>query len=983
MSSNIGDSTIQWVIKLQSDQVKGPYSTEAVNKMIVNGTFSGNEEICTYPDGDWTLLTKQPEFYEALLESLENPIEVDHKRAQKMEAETVIRISESKTNENRSAPKMKKADELKEFVENEILAEKNRALIKKQPRPAPVNISPEKNLNTDEKIQKPTDLNLEIQLTDIKKLKQQEINKLLPYVLIAVVLLSGVIYFLLPTSENIRTGWFLISLQKNSTEAQTSEEIKNLKRKVVKAFQSGELEQILVVQREFVKAVEASPKDLEAIGLLCVLYEQLWPYTKQNSEDLKAIALVTQLSRSVNPISNYSDTCQTVYLLTKGQNKEARSLLEKALDNPVDEKFSLSAFLYLIKGEMFESENNFLHAAAYYEQAVSLWPTWATARFGLARTNYKLAKYAAAVEHYGEIYKTNKESKAALFGLALVELKTARNRDKAQNYFASGFSLNQKLPKDFLTEALLAYIQILIDKNEKSQALVVAQEGYRVSPSHRGLKEVVVTLGGDHKIENAMAEIILIGDQFARAGDHMVAQAQYKAAFDLDPKNALAAYKAAKSLWQANQTRDAIAWLEKSIVADAKMLQSYLLKADYESQKYNFTEAIRTLQRASKNFPQNHEVIKSQALLEFRKNNMVGAIQYGERAVKIYDADVELLSLLAKAHIYYYLNAPSVGKDIQKNKNESKEKAERYASRTIELEPSWPEGQITFSKVLSGVFGPVKAETYLKFKIKEYPYTTEYRLALAELYRENEKYNEASLIYEEIVAIEPKNKKYNFGLAETYRVLNKPLQAQQYYNSTALLDPSDVESMVANAKLLLETAAGNEVKPKIEQALSKLVLAKKINPDFPKVSYLMAKCYLELHDYQNALDLIKEEKSRNPYIAESYVLAAEIFYRKSQFKECAAEYSAAIKLRPGIAELYVKSAICYRLSDAIDIAEDMLAVALQKESGYAEIYREQGYIFEKKNNKPSAVLSLERYLKLSPNAADRKIVEAKIQELGG
>ncbi len=990
------ESFSQWVIKLESDQVKGPYTTESLIKMIINGAFSGSEEICSYPEGEWTLLAKQPEFYDALLESLENPVEVDNKRAQKMEAETVIRVSDRKNNEEIPIPRIDVNNELKEFIKNELIAEQNRQSIKKLAKIRKASnvatLAPDASEQgslkklAENKLQAARDKNLEIQLSDIKRLKQKEINKLLPLMLAVIVLLAAAVYYSLSAKEDIRTGWFLLAAKKTKHEPLAPEEMKSTKRKIVKAFQGGRLEQVLKAQRDLVKAVEAAPKDLEALGLLCMVYQQLWPYTKQTQEDLKAITIATQMARSVNPISNYSDLCQSVYLLTKGQSKEARALIEKALealDSPLDEKFSLGAFLYLIKAEILESENNFLHASAYYESTTKLWPAWVTAKFGLARTYYKQSKFAEAREQYAEIYKINNASKAALFGLALSELKSSKNIDKAHTYFENGFAIKEQIPKDFSTEALLSYVQILINKNEKTRALQVAQEGYRASPSHRGLKEMVISLDGDAKVEDSLAEVILIGDQFARAGDHLVAQAQYKAAFDLDPKNSQAAYKAAKSLWKINQSRNAILWLEKSIKANPKMLQAYVLKADYESQKFNFPAATRTLQHASRYFSRNHEVIKAQAQIEFRKNNMATAIQYGERAVKIYNADVELLSLLAQAHISYYMHGPSAGKGEQEKKENSKKLAERYAGRVIDIEPAWPEGQITFAKVLSGVYGPVRAESYLKNKIKEYPYTTEYRVALAEFYRENEKYSNAAVIYEEVVAIEPENKRANFGLAETYRILNKSLLAQQYYNLSSVLDPSDVEPMVANAKLLLETAAGNEVKAKIEQALAKLVLAKKINPDFPKVSLLMARCYFDLNDYQNALVLIKEEKSRNPNVADSYILAAEIFYRKSQFKECAAEYSSAIKLRPAIAELYVKSAICYRYSDSIDIAEDMLAIALQKESGYPEIYREQAYIFEKKNNKSGAILSFEKYLTLSPNAVDREIVEAKIRELGG
>ena len=403
------------------------------------------------------------------------------------------------------------------------------------------------------------------------------------------------------------------------------------------------------------------------------------------------------------------------------------------------------------------------------------------------------------------------------------------------------------------------------------------------------------------------------------------------------------------------------------------------MKSDYESQRYSFVEAASTLQEAARQSPQSHEILKGQALLEFRKNNMVTAIQFGERAVKTYDADVELLTLLAQAHIAFYLNSPGSQKDDQTKKSNSLKEAQRYSGKAIDLDPIWPESQITYAKYLAAAEGPIRGETYLKSLIKNFPYTNDYRIALAESYVQDEKYIAAVEIYLQAIEIDAKNKKANFGLAESYRLLNKPDLAQRYYNTTSVLDPSDVEPLFSNAKLLLETAAGKEAKGKITQALAKFNVVKEINPNFPRVSYFLAKCYLELGDFQQAIDLVKQEKNKNPNLADPFLLAAEIYYRKEQFKECAAEYSLAIKMRPSSAELYVKSSICYRKSDAIDIAEDMLTIAKQKESGYPDIYREQGYLFEKKGQPREAKEAFEKYLELSPNAPDRRSVEDRIK----
>ncbi|MBC7742648.1 MAG: tetratricopeptide repeat protein, partial [Bdellovibrionaceae bacterium] len=703
------NSATQWVIKLQTDQVKGPYSTEAVTKMITNGIFSGIEEISAYPEGEWQALTKQPEFYEALLESLENPIDVDNKKSQKMEAETVVRITKKDSFEPTS-PQLN--DDIKKLLEDG--REVQRKAPPKQSKQAELySLAKQNQALATQAMMQARDKNLTINLSDIKSVQNKEIKRFIPFILIILTLVAAALYLGLSGESARPLGWTLTAPQKNGTPL-TENEIKEKKRKIVRAFQSGQMDLILQEHRNLAKAIEGAPKDLEAMGLLCVAYELLWPFTKQTVQDLKSISIVTQWSRAVNPISNYSDSCQVVYLIAKGQGREARSLLERTLDHPVDDHFSLGPFLYLMKGEMLELEHNYINSAAYYEQASRLWPQWLTARFGQARMIYKQGKFNEALGAFQEMFNLDKDSKAALYGLALVEQKGFKNQDKAYNLFSTGYKIKQTLQKDFHIEALLTYAQLLIDKGESAKALEVAQVGYQLNPSHRGLKEIVLSLGGNDRVDNIQSEIILLGDHFARSGDHLAAQAQYKAAFDLDPKNANAAYKAAKSLWQLNQTREAIVWTEKALKADPQMVSAAILKADYESQKYNFIEAAKTLQEVSRRNPQNHEILKGQALLEFRKNNITGAIQYGERAVKIYDADVELLSLLAQAHILFYLNSPATKKEAIDKRTASLDAAQAYAGKAIDLEPSWPEAQITYAKFLAAKDGPVRGERYLK-----------------------------------------------------------------------------------------------------------------------------------------------------------------------------------------------------------------------------------------------------------------------------
>ncbi|MCC2677837.1 MAG: hypothetical protein K0R29_413, partial [Pseudobdellovibrio sp.] len=592
------ENSNQWVIRSDKDQVKGPYSTEELRAMIVNGSFNGNEEICQYPQGEWQILTKQSEFYDALLESLEKPEEVKNKKDAKMDAETVIK---------QDGPPVKKPPaeipkfDLKEFVEKELKAEEDlktrlmggdktkgkdgtsvKAPVVKnnlvpiddppEEEPSKNNIPavvPEKGVVNQAFAPPPgnilseRDKNLELQMVDLKKVRQKEVKKLFPALLLILVL-TGVFTYLIIDDEELSTtgkGWVLLGPTKNAEELAAGD-VAELKKKAVLAFQNGVMEQLVNAQRDLVKAIEGAPKDLEAMGLLCMAHEQLWPFTQQTEQDLKSIFSTTQLARSANPLSNFADSCQATYLLLKGQNKEAKSLIEKTLDNPT-EKFTLGTFLYFIKGEMLEYEANFVNAEAYYDQASKLWPQWIPARFGKARMLYKQNKLSEARAEFERILKDYPESKVALLGLGLIELKSTRDKEKTLSYFSNGFKIKQKIHKEFHAEALVNYANLLKDNGDNKAALEVAQEAYKLSPGNRNMKDLVLSLGGEDKVDKNNPEVVLIGDQFVRAGDHMTAQAQFKAAFELNPNNAAAAYKAAKSLWQINQTREAINWLEK------------------------------------------------------------------------------------------------------------------------------------------------------------------------------------------------------------------------------------------------------------------------------------------------------------------------------------------------------------------------------------------------------------------------------------
>jgi len=136
-----------------------------------------------------------------------------------------------------------------------------------------------------------------------------------------------------------------------------------------------------------------------------------------------------------------------------------------------------------------------------------------------------------------------------------------------------------------------------------------------------------------------------------------------------------------------------------------------------------------------------------------------------------------------------------------------------------------------------------------------------------------------------------------------------------------------------------------------------------------------------LKDLNQVLQETRLEKANNPNLADAYLLAAEAYMGLKQYNLCASEYQQAIKLRPQSATIYVKMAKCYRRAGSLDAAMAMLTKAASEESGLADIYKEQGAIYETKGEVDLAIESYNQYFVLDPNAPDRAQIEQRIMSL--
>lgn len=940
-------SSRRWIIRDASGQISGPFTTEKVIYMIGRGEFSGQEFIAHYPGQKWIPISQDPQFYDKLLEVLsanENEFPLEETRVFEFTRPQATEVPDHKaTKEPEPVPE----PEAEAEPEGETDAPEQTIT------PPPSVEQPRKSKRKKKRVK-----HEDIELVDVRPqlIKQIWLRARWPLL----VMFGGVIVLLFALSSRAPTERriHLLAPQKNLTQA-SPESLKGRIHHGVGDFLKDTLGGYVQAQNDFVYVIERHNKNAEVMALLCMTYMQLWPFAYQDSTDMKVISGMVQMSSQVDPGGIHSATCRAVDLIARSRFAEAKSLVESVLDLRVNEARPPIVF-YFLKGYLLEGTNDHAAAIGYLQSSQQLWPQWILPYVMEAQAQARLEKFSVAAALYRRILKANPAHTVARIELGILEYKHFNHFDQGESLLKQALEKDDA-PRPTLSRGYQGLAEIALKKGNQNQALAYAQKAYSLNSSNASAKNMIVQIGGVEKLKHTKVkgqQLLFEGDQFFREGDCHAAQAHYKAAFEEDPKNATAAFKAAQCLWKLSFSTEAIDWLNRAIVADPKLVEAHVTLADYHAQRFNFLVAARVLEQARKANPKSHEIYRGFALVELRRNNAKGALNFGKQALQLYENDVETQIILAQASLA--LRDPKMGYN--------------YAARAVDLDVNHRKAQIVYAEALAGLQGiDVGVDYFLKL-INNYPLVSEYRLALGKLLLVDERYQQAEEIFRQIIKLEEKPKEAYVELAKVLRAENQMGEALDLLLKAAVLDPADSEPLFLAGNIYLDLKKPQEAALQFQRVLT-------INKFYPLVHYQLGRAALMMNDPKSALTFTEAEKKANPNLADAYLLAAEAHSLMQQYSSCATEYQKAIKLRPQQAYIYVKLAQCYRKAGTLDAASAMLNVAANKESGLADIYKEQGAIYELRGDIVHAIEAYNQYFVLDPDAPDRAQIEERISAL--
>lgn len=914
----------KWIVRSPDGHIYGPFSFEKLGDLLARSVLTGEEQISEYPVGDWKPMSSDPAIYDLVLEALSKP-----------------RTAPSKKDE----PPMRdvtNAQEKSAAIKYILGQTKSKKLKSDEP---PIEI-PEKTQQTTKKIDV-------IELVDKTKLVKKQKKNFIPMVLVVI---AGVLLALAFNVKNMDRNRGSVSLLNPQIKRSISiEKSSSFLKRGWEAFLKDTFTSYLKAQENFVQSIEENFKNSEALAMLAMTDGELWPFARQDSNDEATLQNLLELISKADPYGSMRAITVAAIDLIKGREASARSQIESSLLN-----FSTEGRLYALKAKTFYDSADFQSAISYYETAARLIPNWVKPTYMIGVCYGQLGNAGQAQVYLVNALKLNPNHSAARLELGIIESQYFNHDDRAKEYLTVALSSKERLLPLVEARGRFRLAVIYAKSGSLSKAKEEISKALALNPDDPEYKQFSSQLGDPTKVSGSTDRLqhMALGDQYMRTQNYLAAQGHFKAAFAADPKDARAAMRAAEALWKLRQVGSAFEYLQKSIVADPKFLESYALLASYRGQRYDFDGANRILEQALKVNPRSFLVYKGFAQLFLLRGDAKVAEVYASRALQLYSTDVQSNEIMAKIH----LSKRDIGKAMQ------------FAKRAVDLDRANPEVQVTYAKIISARDGATAGVDYLKELINTYPSQLAYRVGLADLLIQEEQFSTAQPILQQVIAADENNKDAQLLLGDAYLATENLDGALTSYLSAARADHSDPAGLFRAGEVYIKAG-------KFTEAQRQFQLVLKANPLFPRAHYSLAKAYFNAGDGQRAVQELEEEKKQNPSLADPYEFLGDVYVSLRQFSNASREYQKASELRPEGAAIYVKLAKAYRSQGNMDSALAMLRIASVKESGLSDIYREQGYIYEAKGMGEEAVTAFQQYLRLEPNPPDKATILGKIKEL--
>lgn len=634
------------------------------------------------------------------------------------------------------------------------------------------------------------------------------------------------------------------------------------------------------------------------------------------------------------------------------QNYEkARIELRNALQ--IDPKFSEA---YLLSGQIAEKEESWNKAFGNYVKALELDPGYVDAMGRLGRlyllsgdtdkatelVDKLLAKepnnitgktlrigiiskkgnVKEAFQKAEELMAANPSSSEVADLLASLAIATG-NLDRAEEALKAGITAN---PKNIQFHVTLA--RIYNDKKEYEKAEQLIQEVIRIEPEKLQYRVLLATLYAQwnqiDKAEKTLRDSIqadpndanrylLIAEFLATRKGLAPAEAELQAAIKTNPKLYKLRFGLSR-LYEQIGAADKVAAVYRDIIdldsAGASGLSARVKLADLMLKEGQQAEPERLVNEVLKENPRDNDALILRAKLAMLQGNAQGAIASLRAVLGDQPASIEVLTLLADAHLM--------------NKDDAL--AKENLSKVIELNPQNPKARLPLAQFLAKSGDYDGALKKIDEALKIAPKDMEVLLAKTKIHaaKRDLKGVQASLM--RVKEAQPNNPVGYYQMGQVYA-------AQKKYDDAIREFEQAMKRSTDTYQYLSAIISANLAEGKPEKAIKRLTGMIKDAPSHPFAHEALAEVYITRKQYADAEKELHEAIKANPKWNVPYRNLANLYLVQKDFAAAEQTYRQGLGAIPEDPELLLHLAVSYeRTRDYSKAIETYERIVLKKPS---------------------------------------------------
>ncbi len=220
-------------------------------------------------------------------------------------------------------------------------------------------------------------------------------------------------------------------------------------------------------------------------------------------------------------------------------------------------------------------------------------------------------------------------------------------------------------------------------------------------------------------------------------------------------------------------------------------------------------------------------------------------------------------------------------------------------------------------------------------------------------------------------------------------ILNKSIELTG--NASINMELKKLKEALKNAKTDFERAKIHEdisslesEKGDIRGLLKSANEALKYQPNLARAHYLRGMAYIRMGRLDEAENELKTAIQLDERLAAAHFEMGNLYYKKGKMPPALKEYIQTVKYDDKHFQAYNNLGVIYFITGKSKEAEQALKKVAQLRPNYAKVYKNLGVLYDLKLKDPGqAIANYKKYLKLRPNAPERRVVKIWIANLGG